>query len=211
MLCYKCDHPWNYKGKNTEEGDYITCPGCYRKIIFGKALIEDPSEQKLLTSLPKKRVKTTNFPLKLPTTTSFERIILDGGMEVLVDKKIAEQIQEAPEDDDEEDLIETVIETEEHKTDEQEQEWEDILTETTDAYGKKIIIKKGRRIVEEVSIKLLSPGLPSNVQKAFYEKEQEQNNPFLNLPREEPDFEIRVIPIDPVKILEHQVAYSEWK
>jgi len=193
MLCYKCSHPWNYKGKNTEEEDYITCPGCYRKIRFGKALIEDVSEQKLLTSLPKKSVKTTSFPLKLPTTTSFERVSFSDGFDCLVHKDIAEQLQEAPEELEEEDVIETMIEIEEQKTDE---EWEYIPTETSDAYGKKIIIKKGRRISEEVSIRLLSSGLPSNVQKAIYEKEQEQNNPLLNLPKEEPNFEIKIIPRD---------------
>jgi len=207
MLCYKCNHPWNYKGKNIEEEDYITCPGCYRKIRFGKALIEDFSEQKLLTSLPEKRVKTTSFPLKLPTT-SFERVSFPDGFDCLVHKNITEQIQEAPEEyDEDQDVIETIIETEEQET--SEQEWEDIPTETTNAYGKKIIIKKGRRIVDEVSIKLLSPELPSHIQKAFYEKEQEQNNPFLNLPKEEPNFEINIVPgKTPLEILEHHRSFA---
>lgn len=206
MLCYKCSHPWNYKGVLTEVKVYVTCPNCMRKIRVDRSLIGDSPEQKLLTSLPEKRVKTTSFPLKLPTTTSFERVSFSDGFDCLVHKNIAKQIQEAPEEYDEEDVIENVIETEEQKTDE---EWEDIPTETTDAYGKQIIIKKGRRIGDEVSIKLLSLGLPSNVQKAFSEKEQEQNNPFLNLPKEEPNFEIRIIPIDPIRLLEHQEAYSK--
>lgn len=94
---------------------------------------------------------------------------------------------------------------------EQEQEWEDIPTETTDAYGKKIIIKKGRRIGEEATIKILS-SLPTSIQKAFYEKEQEQNNPFLNPPKEEPNFEIKILPgKTPLEILEHQEVYKKWK
>lgn len=73
-------------------------------------------------------------------------------------------------------------------------------------------IKKGRRIGEEVAIKILSPSLPTSIQKAFYEEEQEQNNPFSNLPREEPNFEIRIIPRKtPLEIMEHQIAYSKWR
>ncbi len=68
MLCYKCDHSWNYKGKNTEGEGYITCPGCYYKIRVDKALIESPFKQKLLTNLPIKQKLLINLPIKLPTT-----------------------------------------------------------------------------------------------------------------------------------------------
>ena len=63
MLCYKCNHSWNYKGKNTEGKGYITCSGCYYKIRIDKALVEDLSQQELLANLPKKR----HLPIKLPT------------------------------------------------------------------------------------------------------------------------------------------------
>ncbi len=110
MLCYKCNHPWNYRGKNTEEKDNITCPKCMYKLVLGKALIEGPSEQKLLTTLPNKKLLPNRLPSFLPTTNEFERVILDQGMEVLVDKKIVKQFKEAPEYLDEE--IECVIEQE---------------------------------------------------------------------------------------------------
>ncbi len=112
MLCYKCNHPWNYRGKNTEEKDNITCPKCMYKLVLGKALIEGPSEQKLLTNLPNKKPLPNKLPSllpsKLPTTNEFERVILEEGMEVLVEKRIAKQFKEAPEYLDEE--IECVIE-----------------------------------------------------------------------------------------------------
>ena len=43
-------------------------------------------------------------------------------------------------------------------------------------------------------IKILRPKLPSSILKAMNKKEQEQNNPFLNPPKEEPDFEIKKVP-----------------
>ncbi len=118
MLCYKCGHPWNYRGKNIEEKDNITCPKCMYKLVLGKAFVEGPSEQKLLINLPnKKRLPNrlpsflpNKLPNILPTTNEFERVILEEGMEVLVDKKIVKQFKEAPEYLDEE--IECVIEQE---------------------------------------------------------------------------------------------------
>ncbi len=107
MLCYKCSHPWNYRGKNTEEKDNITCPKCMYKLVLGKALVEGPSEQKLLINLPNKKPLPNKLPSFLPTTNEFERVILEEGMEVLVDKKIVKQFKEAPEGLDEE--IECVI------------------------------------------------------------------------------------------------------
>ncbi len=143
MLCYKCNHSWTYKGKNTEEEDYITCPGCYRKIRLGKALIDDLSEQELLTSSPKKRMKTTSFPLKL-LTTSLERVYFPDGFDCLVHKDISKQFKEL--------LLEDLEEEE----------------------------------IEEV------------------EDVQEQESVIRILP---PKFEIRVIPTDPIKILEHQMSF----
>ena len=71
MLCYKCGHSWNYKGKNTEGKGYITCSGCYYKIRVDKALVEDLSQQELLANLPKKRllpIKLPSFKVDIPTT-----------------------------------------------------------------------------------------------------------------------------------------------
>jgi len=114
MLCYKCNHPWNYEGKNTEEKDNITCPKCMYKLILGKALAEELSEQKLLVNLPNKKLLPnrlpSNLPNFLPTTNEFERVILAEGMEVLVEKRLAKQFKEAQEYLDEE--IECVIEQE---------------------------------------------------------------------------------------------------
>lgn len=102
MLCYKCDHSWNYKGKYTGGEGYITCPGCYYKIRVDKALIEAPSEQKLLINLPNKRGLPSELPIKLPTTklkTEFETIRDQDGFVYLVDKKIAKQFKEALDDE----------------------------------------------------------------------------------------------------------------
>ena len=79
MLCYKCDHPWNYKGRNSEGKGYITCPGCYYKIRVDKALVEEPFKQELLTTktklpilpiqrLPKLPIKLLSSKAEIPTT-----------------------------------------------------------------------------------------------------------------------------------------------
>lgn len=97
MLCYKCDHSWPYKGKKTEGKDYITCPGCYYKIRFDKALIGSPSQQKLLSNLPTSLPKKGLLPIKLLTTrlkTEFETMRDQDGFVYLVDKKIAKQFKE---------------------------------------------------------------------------------------------------------------------
>jgi DNA-directed RNA polymerase subunit RPC12/RpoP len=102
MLCYKCGHSWSYKGKKTEGEDYITCPGCYYKIRFEKALIGCPSEQKLLINLPNKKRLPSELPIKLPTTKlkiEFEAIRDQDGFVYLVDKKIAKQFKEALDDE----------------------------------------------------------------------------------------------------------------
>ena len=147
MLCYKCGHPWNYKGKNTEGEGYITCPGCLYKIRVDKALIEGSSEQRLLTSLPKKRVKTTSFPLKLPTTSftiEFETIKDKDGFVYRVDKRMPEQFKETLRDEE----IEEIKEVEEMQE-------------------------------QELAIRILPPKFKI----------------------------IKIIPRDPIKITEHQLAY----
>ncbi len=80
MLCYKCKHSWNYKGKNSEGKGYITCPGCLYKIRVDKALVEGPLRQELLTNLPKKRslpiklpTKLPSFNVEIPTTNTFPK------------------------------------------------------------------------------------------------------------------------------------------
>ena len=101
MLCYKCGHSWNYRGKYTEGEGYITCPGCYYKIRVDKALIEAPSKQELLTNLPNKGGLPSELPIKLPTTRlkiEFETIRDQDGFVYLVDKKIAKQFKEAQEE-----------------------------------------------------------------------------------------------------------------
>ncbi len=71
MLCYKCEHSWNYKGKNTEGKGNITCPRCLYKIRVDKAMIESPLKQELLIKLPTKRP----LPNELPTTRPELRVL----------------------------------------------------------------------------------------------------------------------------------------
>lgn len=68
MLCYKCHHPWNYKGKKTEGVGYVTCPSCLYKLRVDKALIENPFSQKLLTNFNNKKQLPKKLPNILPTT-----------------------------------------------------------------------------------------------------------------------------------------------
>ncbi len=99
MLCYKCDHSWNYKGIINEGKAYVTCPSCMRKIRIDKSFVEDSSEQRLLTSISKMGVKTTSSPLKLPTTTSFkiefESMKDNQGFLYHVDKRISKQFMKS--------------------------------------------------------------------------------------------------------------------
>ena len=108
MLCYKCNHSWQYRGILTEGQLYVTCPNCMRKIRIDNSLIDDSSEQRLLTSLPKKRVKTTSFPLRLPTTTSFkiefETIKDKDGFVYRVDKRMPERFKETLRNEEIEDI-----------------------------------------------------------------------------------------------------------
>ncbi len=79
MLCYKCEHSWNYKGKNTEGKGNITCPRCLYKIRVDKAMIEGPLKQELLIKLPTKRPLPNELPnelpRKLPTTRPELRVL----------------------------------------------------------------------------------------------------------------------------------------
>ena len=97
MLCYKCNHPWNYKGTISGGRVYVTCPSCMRKVRVDRSLVEDSSGQRLLTSISKKDMKTTSSPLRLPTTTSFkiefESIKDKQGLIYNVDKRIAQQFR----------------------------------------------------------------------------------------------------------------------
>ena len=89
MLCYKCNHSWNYKGKNTEERDNITCPRCMYKLILGKALVESPSEQKLLSKLPSKKQLPSLLLNKLPTTSELVPSIIKEP-EIIIEEEVEE-------------------------------------------------------------------------------------------------------------------------
>ena len=91
VLCYKCNHPWNYRGKNSEGKGYITCPGCLYKIRVDKALVEEPFKQELLTTkseLPKQRLP--KLPLRLLTTNQIKPLQII----VPIEKEIVDQDQE---------------------------------------------------------------------------------------------------------------------
>ena len=197
MLCYKCDHVWNYKGKNIEGEGYITCPKCYYKIRVDKALIDEPSEQKLLTNLPRERILPKKLLSKLPTTTSFERVYFPNGFDCLIQKDIAAQFKELTlEDLQEEKPVVEFVQEEEVKIKEF-----DNLSDFNMEILKEKFKSKGQD-EPEISIKILSPSLPSKIQEAFNKKAQEQD-----LLKEKPDFEIRIIPHSPIKLLEHQKSF----
>ena len=50
--------------------------------------------------------------------------------------------------------------------------------------------------------------LPGRIQEAIYEEEQRQEDSLWNAPVEKPNFEIKLIPHDPIKHLEHQKEYG---
>ncbi len=64
-LCYKCGHSWNYKGEIKEGKKYITCSGCYYKIRIDRTLDFSTEEHQKLLTNP---VKLPSLPHKLPTT-----------------------------------------------------------------------------------------------------------------------------------------------
>ena len=95
VLCYKCDHPWNYKGKNSEGKGYITCPGCLYKIRLDKAVVEEPFKQELLTTktkLPKQRLP--KLPKELLTTNQIDPLEIKAPIEI----EIIEEAQDQEED-----------------------------------------------------------------------------------------------------------------
>lgn len=219
MLCYKCGHSWNYKGKLF----YITCPSCSYKIRKDKALIESvESKQELLTILPKKEELPTRIPKKLPTT-SFERVYFPDGFDCLVHKNIAAQFRKLTLNDlqEEKPVIEFVIDRQSEEIKEFDnisdfhleiqkeiidtKEWKEMGIEVSDPNsinGKKIVMKKYKELGVPITIKALNPSLPSQIKEFLNRKAQERD-----LPKEKPDFEIRVIPRDPIKLLEHQRSF----
>ena len=94
MLCYKCNHPWNYGGKNSDGKGYITCPGCYYKIRVDKALVEEPFKQELLTSETKLPRRLLSFKTEIPTTHHPKPLEIKGPIET----KILEEFQDQEED-----------------------------------------------------------------------------------------------------------------
>ncbi len=99
-----CLHKWVYRGK-LGNNDYITCPKCRYKSLLRKAKLSEKSTD-LLTDLP------THSPyskeIKQSQTEKVEKRYYDGvekdmvrvdigdGMTALVEKKIAQQIKNAP-------------------------------------------------------------------------------------------------------------------
>ena len=97
VLCYKCNHSWNYKGRNSEGKGYITCSGCYYKIRLDKALVEDSSEQKLLINSPLKQrelPKKLSKLSKLPTTHHPKIDLKPLEIKVPTEIKIIKDVQE---------------------------------------------------------------------------------------------------------------------
>ncbi len=92
VLCYKCDHSWNYKGKNTEGKGYITCSGCYYKIRLDRAIVKGLPEQKLLTKLPSFQRELPKELSKIPTT-HYPKIDLKP-LEIKRPIKIIEDVEE---------------------------------------------------------------------------------------------------------------------
>ena len=99
----KCNHIWDYRGKSKS---YICCPKCSYRFKIQRG-IEEYSKTMLTYShnIPNNIVNIVKEELL------FERVILNEGMEVLVEKRIAKQFKESPEDLDEE--IECVMDEEE--------------------------------------------------------------------------------------------------
>ncbi|MFW9873005.1 MAG: hypothetical protein ACFFG0_07900 [Candidatus Thorarchaeota archaeon] len=52
LICYKCSHKWDYKGKSK----YLTCPNCLYKIRLDKAMIKIPTTIPTIpTTIPTKK------------------------------------------------------------------------------------------------------------------------------------------------------------
>lgn len=81
--CYnvKCRHRWDYKGGSK---DRITCPKCLYKLRLYKAK---------LGYLPTLPTRLPNLP-----TQSFVRVSFSDDFDCLVQKSIAKQFKEAPEE-----------------------------------------------------------------------------------------------------------------
>ena len=94
VLCYKCNHAWNYKGKNSEGKGYITCPGCLYKIRLDKAIVEYPFKQELLTTKTKLPIqRLPKLSIKLPTTNQIKPLEI----KVPIETEIIEEDQDQEE------------------------------------------------------------------------------------------------------------------
>lgn len=186
-LCYKCGHSWNYKGEIKEGKKYITCSGCYYKIRIDRALDFSTEEhQKLLTN----SIKLPSLPIKLPTYYS---LIQERSLKPSIIKfEDKEEETIVPDGGVEEQM--PVIK---------------IFNNLSD-FNIEILRKsfESKTHYPKTSFKILSSPLPSSVQKAIHEKEQEVKDPLLNSPKEEPNFEIRILPRDVMAVVEHQKEYG---
>lgn len=213
MLCYKCDHSWNYKG-NSEGKVYVTCPNCIRKVRIDKVLIEEPFQQKLLNELPVSKVK-------IPTTTSFSK----GKLLLPVHKpKLIEIKKTIIEDVEEEEIHEDIIILEnplhanpvnieylkkkmlENKVEiPQEEGFKFMPVKVSDPLainGERIVMKKYKDYTKNLGqiIRVNHFQLPKKIQESLNEKE-------ISRPRQKPDFEIKVIPRDPLRALKNQMNF----
>ena len=92
-LCYKCNYGWAYGGKQRGK-DKMSCPKCSYKLTAGKAIIGDlhSSQEELHTYIH-------NIPKKITYIhNNFVRISSSDGFDCLVNKSIAKQFKEAPEE-----------------------------------------------------------------------------------------------------------------
>lgn len=90
----KCPHKWDYRGKSK---DYICCPKCSYRFKIQRGI-----EEYNKTMLTYSRNIPDNIVNMVQEEPLFERVILDNGMEVSVEKSISKQFKEAPEDLEEE-------------------------------------------------------------------------------------------------------------
>ena len=90
----KCPHKWDYKGKSKS---YICCPKCSYRFKIQRGIEE--IDKTMLTYSHNIPNNISNIVKEEPL---FKMVILDNGVEVLVEEKIIKQFKEAPEDLEEE-------------------------------------------------------------------------------------------------------------
>ncbi len=89
----KCLHRWNYKGTATDDKQYITCPKCHYKSMFGKVRINKTNSHSKY-SLTHSLTHSQGIPDIPHNNIEFEQVKFNDGLYYSVEKSMAQKFKE---------------------------------------------------------------------------------------------------------------------